>query len=352
MITEIIKDKVSLRYDRQSGEYFGKCPFCKSESEVFSVDKKTDTFFCYACGTKGTEKDLCRYLYGELPNAETEDKDTAVLKAIHKDAALLYYKNLMNGNNPGMEYLKKRNIDKFITKFGLGYAPKSSAWLYNKLKQKYGKEAILKSGLVRADEDGKLYDFFRNRVMFPIINQDENVVAFGARTLSDTVKPKYINSSESEIFSKRRNLYGFPYRSKKRSDSIIICEGYMDYIAIKNYVTDDCAATLGTALTEEHAALIAKYYKNVYLSFDSDEAGINAVRRSSEILDKYGLTLKIPNYKPCKDPDEFINKNGAAAFKKRLSEALPESIFLVRNAKDREDLLNVMVSKLMPENIL
>lgn len=219
-------------------------------------------------------------------------------------------------------------------RFGLGYAPNRPDALCRELTGTYRQEDIFRSGLIKKTENGTVRDFFRNRVMFPVFDANGDVVAFGGRTLDDRYGPKYINSAESEIFSKGKNLYGYPYSAENRGKKLIVCEGYMDLIAIQEAGFPDSAAVLGTALTEAHAGIIAADYTEVFLSLDSDSAGIHAAKRSVGTLLKRGIAVTIPDYAPFKDPDEFIRKAGVRAFKERLNAALPAEVFLARHSTD------------------
>lgn len=204
----------------------------------------------------------------------------------------------------------------------------------------------MRSGLFKVSSNGNPYDLFRNRVMFPIMNEDGDVIAFGGRVMED-IKPKYINSPDSPLFSKRTRLYGYPYLAEKRSDGIIICEGYMDYIAIHSAGYRDCAAVLGTALTEEHVRLIASHYTKVYLSMDSDGPGIHAAKKSIELLKNGGLSVQILDFTPHKDPDEFLRKNpcGTDGFDRRIEQALPDYQFLARHADDIGELVDILTKQ-------
>lgn len=343
LISDVVSNYTQLSEVTKSGKRFGKCPFCHSESNAFSVDVKQNIFFCYACGEGGSAKDFYVLKHG-WPKMKPEKKDPLLL-SIYEAAARFYYQMLVSDSNPGRRYFVGRGIRvNTATRFGLGYAPDCHAALYKMLSKTYNQEDIFRSGLVRKNDKGEIYDFFRNRVMFPVFDNNGDVVAFGGRTLNEKYGPKYINSAESEIFSKRKNLYGYPYCAENRGRRLIICEGYMDLITIQEAGFLDSAAVLGTALTEEHARIIASDYKEVCLSLDSDKAGVHAAKQSISILKRHGLTITVPDYAPFKDPDEFIRKAGVRAFQERLDRALPAEVFLARNSVDNiSELTDIMV---------
>lgn len=345
-MSEIASKYTKLYYDTVSGKHLGKCPFCHGETATFSTDNKIGTFFCYGCGTGGTRRDFMIRMKEVSVPIEAKQKDP-VLTQIYEEAAYYYYEQLTRADNVGRQYLLKRGISKNdMAEYGLGYAPDAFANLYNMLIRQYPKEDLMRSGLFKISQNGSPYDFFRNRVMFPIMDREGDVIAFGGRVMDDS-KPKYINSAESTLFSKRNCLYGYPYEATSRKRGLIICEGYMDYIAVHSAGFTDCAAVLGTSLTEEHAKLIAADYKEVYLSMDSDGAGIYAAKKSIAVLEKAGLIVKVLDFKPHKDPDEFIRKNpyGVAGFAKRIEHALPSYKFLARHAENVDELVNILIQQ-------
>lgn len=345
-MADIASRYTKLYYDPVSRKHFGKCPFCHGSTATFSTDNKTGTFFCYGCGAGGTRKDFMIRMKEVSMPISIPDKEP-ILSQIYEEAAYYYYEQLMCSNNIGKRYLLKRGITKAnIAEYGLGYAPDTFANLYNIMRRQYPQEDLMRSGLFKISQNGNPYDFFRNRVIFPIMDRTGDVIAFGGRVMDDS-KPKYINSPESVLFSKRNCLYGYPYDATNRKSGIIICEGYMDYIAVHSAGFSDCAAVLGTALTEEHARLIASDYTEVYLSMDSDGAGIHAAKKSIAVLEKEGLTVRVLDLKPHKDPDEFIRKNpyGAAGFAKRTEQALPAYKFLARHAGDMDELINILIQQ-------
>ena len=262
---------------------------------------------------------------------------------INEEAAMFYYGNLQK-DNAGSHYFRKRRISKAdVDEFGLGYAPDSFTAFYDHVKGKYPEEELEASGLFRRDKNGNFYDFFRNRVMFPIFGYDGEVIAFGGRVMDDS-KPKYLNSSESAVFSKHENLYGFPFDEEPQSDTILICEGYMDLIAAKKAGIRDSAAVLGTALTAEHARLIASRYQKVCLGLDSDAAGIRAINRSIRALEAENLTVTVPQFQPAKDPDEFFVRFGAKALRDRIASA-DDARRIIAKYTDAEGLLDILADQ-------
>ena len=256
-----------------------------------------------------------------------EAKEKADLKLtileINKLAAKYFYAQLKaEGGKTAYAYLKNRGLsEETIVAFGLGYANKYSDDLYRYLKMKgYGDELLLKAGLISADERKGAYDKFWNRVMFPIMDVNNRVIGFGGRVMGDA-KPKYLNSPETIVFDKSRNLYGLNRARTSRKPYFLICEGYMDVIALHQAGFTNAVASLGTALTVGHASLLKRYVNEVYLTYDSDEAGTRAALRAIPILKDAGITAKVIRMDPYKDPDEFIKNLGAEAFEERISKA-------------------------------
>ena len=302
-------------------------------------------YYCFGCGAGGNVftflmeyenysfvealKFLADRAGVELPEAEysKEEKERRDLKQIlldmNKLAAKYYYAQLISENGKAAhEYLTKRGLDEgTIRQFGLGYSNKYSNDLYQYLKMKgYNDEQILKAGLINADEKHGAYDKFWNRVMFPIMDTNNRVIGFGGRVMGDA-KPKYLNSPETMIFDKSRNLYGLHRARTSRKPYFLICEGYMDVISMHQAGFTNAVATLGTALTAGHASLIKRYVNEVYLTYDSDEAGTKAALRAVPILKEAGISAKVIRMEPYKDPDEFIKNLGAEAFEERIAKA-------------------------------
>ena len=342
-IVDVISGYVKLQ--RKGSSYFGLCPFHNEKSPSFSVSPGKQMYYCFGCGAGGnvftflmeyenfTFPEALEMLADragvELPKMEysKEAKEQADLKSalleINKEAAKFYYYQLrQKTGEQGMAYLKGRELsDETINKFGLGYSGKFSNNLYQYLKGKnYSDELLRQSGLFNVDEKRGMYDKFWNRVIYPIMDVNNRVIGFGGRVMGDA-KPKYLNSPETIIFDKSRNLYGLNRARKSRKPYFLLCEGYMDVISLHQAGFTNAVASLGTALTPGHAALIKRYVNEVYLTYDSDEAGTKAALRAGPILREVGITAKIIRMEPYKDPDEFIKNLGAEAFEERIQKA-------------------------------
>ena len=342
-IVDVISSYVKLQ--KKGSSYFGLCPFHNEKSPSFSVSRQKQMYYCFGCGAGGnvftflmeyenysfTEalKVLADRVGVELPEMEysREARQKADLKAvlleINKLAAKYFYAQLKSEQGKlAYTYLKNRKLsDETITAFGLGYSNKYSDDLYRYLKTKgYSDEMIMKAGLITVDEKHGAYDKFWNRVMFPIMDANNRVIGFGGRVMGDG-KPKYLNSPETVIFDKSRNLYGLHKARTSRKPYFLICEGYMDVIALHQAGFTNAVASLGTALTFGHASLIKRYVSEVYLTYDSDEAGTRAALRAVPILKERGITTRVIRMDPYKDPDEFIKNLGAEAFEERIQKA-------------------------------
>jgi DNA primase len=342
-IVDVISTYVKLQ--KKGSSYFGLCPFHNEKSPSFSVSRQKQMYYCFGCGAGGnvftflmeyenyTFVEALKYLADragvELPEEEysreaKERADTrAILLEINKAAAQYYYIQLKSSRGAvGLEYFKKRKLsDETIKAFGLGYSNKYSDDLYRYLKSKgYKDDMIAKAGLISIDEKNGVYDKFWNRVMFPIMDVNSRVIGFGGRVMGDA-KPKYLNSPETMIFDKSRNLYGLNRARRTKKPYFLLCEGYMDVISLHQAGFTNAVASLGTALTPGHATLIHRYVQEVYLTYDSDGAGTRAALRAMPILRDAGITAKIIRMEPYKDPDEFIKNLGAEAFEERIASA-------------------------------
>ena len=341
-IVDVISGYVKLQ--KKGSSYFGLCPFHNEKSPSFSVSRQKQMYYCFGCGAGGNVitfiMEYENYTFAEavrllaeragvdIPEMEysKEAKQKADLKAtlleINKLAAKYFYAQLKTEHaKHAHTYLTKRGLsEETITAFGLGYSNKYSDDLYKYLKTKgYSDELLVKAGLISASEKG-VYDKFWNRVMFPIMDANNRVIGFGGRVMGEG-EPKYLNSPETEIFDKSRNLYGLNRARTSRKSYFLICEGYMDVIALHQAGFTNAVASLGTAFTPGHAALIKRYVNEVYLTFDSDGAGTKAALRALPILKEAGITAKIIRMDPYKDPDEFIKNLGAEAFEERINKA-------------------------------
>lgn len=340
-----------LSFHERTKKYYGKCPFCHSGSDVFCADNKNAVFYCYGCGRHGTKADFETLM--KLKKAEPEpDIEEPDIVEIYEAAAGFYYETLMkNPYSRAYRYVTEtRNLNgNAIASFGLGFAPQGYTYLYDFLKRKFDEKTIFRSGLVKKGKGERPYDMFRNRIMFPILNRNGHVVAFGGRNLDDDNGPKYLNSAESRSFNKHRLLYGFQtaVTASSTEKELVICEGYMDLIALQINGIRNSSAVLGTALTKDHAELIRCYYDKVCLALDSDGPGLRAAARSIPILQDVGIHVSVLNFKPAKDPDEFVHKFGREAFQERVKNGMDPSVFLVRASIEPEaELVTQLIKKM------
>ena len=359
-IVDVISSYVKLQ--KKGSSYFGLCPFHNEKSPSFSVSRQKQMYYCFGCGAGGNVftflmeyenysfLEALKYLADragvELPRQELskearERADTkAILLEINKAAARYFYIQLKERQGErALAYLKGRQLgDDTIRAFGLGYANKYSEDLYRYLKgQGYQDDMIAKAGLITVDEKHGAHDKFWNRVMFPIMDANSRVIGFGGRVMGDG-KPKYLNSPETMIFDKSRNLYGLNRARSSRKSYFLLCEGYMDVISLHQAGFTNAVASLGTALTQGHASLIKRYVKEVYLTYDSDEAGTKAALRAIPILREAGISAKVIRMEPYKDPDEFIKNLGKEAFEDRIREARNGFLFGVEVLERDYDL--------------
>ena len=354
-IVDVVSQYVKLT--RKGSSYFGLCPFHNEKTPSFSVTPGKQMYYCFGCGAGGNVFNFImeyeNYSFGEalkhladragveLPKIEysREVREKAEQKAelleINKQAAQYYYYQLRTeGGRQGHEYLAGRQLsEETMRKFGLGYSDKFGSGLYKYLKSKgYSDERLRESGLFNVDERHGMYDKFWNRVIFPIMDVNNRVIGFGGRVMGDG-KPKYLNSPETKIFDKSRNLYGLNIARTTRKKYLILCEGYMDVISMHQAGFTNAVASLGTALTSGHASLLKRYTQEVLLLYDSDEAGIRAALRGIPILREAGVNSRVVDLKPYKDPDEFIKNMGAEAFEERLNQASDSFMFRVSIAE-------------------
>ena len=358
-IVDLISTYVPLK--KKGSSYFGLCPFHNEKSPSFSVSRDKQMYYCFGCGAGGNVftflmeyenfsfPEALKYLAEragmELPEEELneEAKRTMDAKARLREmnklsANYFYYLLHSKRGQKGLAYLKNRGItDETIKRFGLGYADIYNDDLYRFLKSKgYSDEELKDSALVTIDERRGGSDKFWNRVMFPIMDVNNRVIGFGGRVMGDG-SPKYLNSKETTLFDKSRNLYGLNFARSSRKKEIILCEGYMDVISMHQAGFTNTVAALGTAFTSGHGTLLKRYTENVILSFDSDEAGQRAILRAIPILKEAGLTVRVLNLKPYKDPDEFIKGLGREALEERISHATSSFMFQIQVAAGRYD---------------
>ena len=359
-IVDVISGYVHLQ--KKGANYFGLCPFHNEKSPSFSVSRSKQMYYCFGCGAGGNVftflmeyendtfpeavKALADRAGISLPEADEseeakrEQSKRSRLLAINKEAAKYFYFQLRAKQGElGLNYLRERQLtDETIHRFGLGYANKTADDLVRYLKGKgYSEELIREAGLCNTDEKHGMYDKFWNRVMFPIEDINHRVIGFGGRVMGDG-KPKYLNSPETPIFDKSRNLYGLNFARSSRKGNIILCEGYMDVIAMHQAGFNQAVASLGTAFTLGQAGLLKRYAKEVLLSYDSDGAGVKAALRAIGILKEAGLTGRVINLEPYKDPDEFIKNLGAEAFQERIDNAENSFLFEIRMLQREYDL--------------
>ena len=354
-IVDVVSQYVKLT--RKGSSYFGLCPFHNEKTPSFSVTPGKQMYYCFGCGAGGnvfnfimeyenfTFGEALKYLADragvELPKIEysREVKEKArereELLKINKEAAQYYYYQLRTEKGaPGLKYLEERGLSgETMRKFGLGYSEKAGTGLYRYLKSKgYSDGRLRDSGLFNVDERHGMYDKFWNRVIFPIMDVNNRVIGFGGRVMGDA-KPKYLNSPETKIFDKSRNLYGLNAARTSRKNYLILCEGYMDVISMHQAGFTNAVASLGTALTSGHASLLKRYTREVLLLYDSDEAGVRAALRGIPILREAGVDSRVVDLKPYKDPDEFIKNMGPEAFEERLEQASDSFMFRVSVAE-------------------
>lgn len=341
-IADVISGYVKLQ--KKGSNYFGLCPFHNEKSPSFSVAPAKQMYYCFGCGAGGNVitfvmeyenysfSEALQFLADrtgvELPKAEDSreareqaDLRSSLLELNRLAANYFYYQLGQPQGQAGYQYFKERGLsDEIIKHFGLGFANKTSDDLYQYLKVKGYTDQILKeTGLVTIEERGT-FDKFWNRVMFPILDVNNRVIGFGGRVMGEGA-PKYLNSPETKLFDKSRNLYGLNYARISREKYILICEGYMDVIAMHQAGFTNAVASLGTAFTAQHAVLLKRYTDKVILTYDSDGAGTKAALRAIPILKEVGISVKVLCMEPYKDPDEFIKNLGAEAFRERIAEA-------------------------------
>lgn len=358
-IVDIIGQNIQLK--KKGANYWGICPFHSEKTPSFSVNEEKQFYHCFGCGAGG---DIIKFVQDyykldfndaiakicndngiELPKMTNQTNfNYKRYYEINKIAATYYLNNLRKLPNPGYMYISKRGIsNKTLNKFGIGYSNDSWDGLYRHMSSlKIPEEELERIGLIKKNKNGKYYDKFRNRVIFPIINTQKKVIGFGGRSIinGDKGMPKYLNSDESEIFHKKNNLYGLNLARDevKKEGNIIIVEGYMDVISLYQAGVKNAIASLGTALTVEQARLLARYTKNVVLAYDSDNAGINATLRAIDILKEAKINVRVLNLNDAKDPDEYIRKFNVESFRNLIKEAAGSTDFRLNLLKKNYNL--------------
>lgn len=330
-IEEIISRYVALK--RSGSRAMGLCPFHSEKTASFTVFNDTQSFYCFGCGAGGDVitfimraegldyidavkflADSCGIQLRQDEEAEKAMKLRSRLLEINKEAARFFHETLVSdAGKTGMEYLKRRGLkDSTITKFGLGYAPDSWDSLIKHMKSKgYSEEELYKVFLAGRGQKS-YYDMFRNRIMFPVIDVTGKVIAFGGRRIVDTDARKYINSSDTPVYKKGHTIFALNFA--KKSDKLILTEGFLDTISLHEAGFNGAVATCGTAITGDQCRLLARYFDEVTIAYDSDEAGRTATSKAIELFKPTGISIKVLEYHGAKDPDEFIRKNGSKAF--------------------------------------
>lgn len=359
-IVDVIGSYVKL--EKKGSNYFGCCPFHAEKTPSFSVTPSKQMFYCFGCHKGGNVftflQEYENYSFGEAlealadragvnlpkqeltPEKKREADKRELLLAINKEAAKYFYTLLRSERGKrAYDYFKGRELsDETMQRFGLGYSDQYSDDLYKYLRKRGYDDMLLKeSGLVVIDEVRGGHDKFWNRAMFPIMDVRGRVIAFGGRVMGDG-NPKYLNSPETKIFNKRRNLFALNFAKNTKKNYMLLCEGYMDVISLHQAGFDNAVASLGTALTEEQVQLLSRYTKEIYLTYDSDGPGVDAAIRAIPMLNKVGIKTKIVNMQPMKDPDEFIKAYGAEEYEKRIRDAENSFLFLIRILSRQYDM--------------
>ena len=357
-IEDVVGQYVALT--RKGSNLFGLCPFHGEKTPSFSVNPEKGIYYCFGCHKGGSVvnfimeienlsyPDAVRFLAKragiEVPEdnlGQSQYKKKERLWALCKEAARFFNDQLKTpAAAEARAYVGKRGLSaSTVTRFGLGFAPNAWSALLDAMTAKgFSKQELLEAGLVLKNEKkGTLYDRFRNRLMFPIIDVRGNVIGFGGRVMDDST-PKYLNSPETIIFNKRRNLFAMNIVKKSKQGFIILTEGYMDAIALHQYGFDCAVASLGTSLTQEHADMLSKYTNEIVLTYDGDAAGQNATARAIPMLEKTGLRVKVLRMQGAKDPDEFLKKYGADRFRLLLQGSENQAEYRLRSLQMKFDL--------------
>ena len=356
-IEDVVGQYVTLT--RKGSNLFGLCPFHSEKTGSFSVAPEKGIYYCFGCHKGGgvinfimeiealSYPDAVRFLAKRAGLEVPEDEEykaqyrrTERLYALCKDAARWFRKQLLaDCGLEARDYIVKRGLSmQTVNRFGLGFSPNEWTALLDAMqKQGYTQKELLDAGLAVNGRKGGVYDRFRNRLMFPIIDIRGNVIGFGGRVMDDST-PKYLNSPETEIFNKRKNLFALNVAKKTKMEMLVLTEGYMDTISMHQYGFDCAVASLGTALTQEQAGMLAKYTKQMVLCYDGDQAGQNAAKRAIGILEKTGITVKVLRMQGAKDPDEFLKKYGAERFKKLLGMSENQAIYQLESIRRKHDL--------------
>ena len=362
-LVDVVSSYVQLKKAGRS--YKGLCPFHNEKTPSFTVSQEKQLFHCFGCGEGGsviqfiekienldfveTIQFLAQRAGIRLPEGDEKADDSAFyakkkkMLDMYRQTARFYVDVLYgDAGKPGRAYLAQRGLDvKTAKQFGLGYAPDKFDECVRFLKEKGYDEALIEeAGLARQGKNGNYYDFFRGRLMIPIIDIRGNVIAFGGRILDDG-QPKYLNSPDTPVFNKNKTLFAFNFAKRYCSEQIIVAEGYMDVIALHRAGFRNAVATLGTAITSNHVGMLARYTKEVVLCYDSDEAGRKATERALELFQRVNIRTKVLHVPDAKDPDEFIRKKGAQGFARLLEKSENSMMYQVGELKKQFDLGNL-----------
>jgi len=360
-IVEYISRSVHLK--RAGSTYKGLCPFHKEKTPSFSVSPDKQLFYCFGCGKGGTVINFAMQqenldfveavkLLAEKCGMELPDDDRRTNENNLKKRQNIYKINSISGRffydklfepcgGAAREYIAGRQMAQAtVNRFGLGYAPDGNALLKHLREQGFTDDEIVESGVVGKSENGDIYDRFRNRLMFPIIDIRKNIIGFGGRVLDDS-KPKYLNSPETAAFNKSYNLFGLNLAKNSNEDFLILVEGYMDVIQLHQHGVDCAIATLGTALTPEQARIIKRHKSEVIIAYDSDEAGQKATQRAIELLNEEGLRVRVLTMAESKDPDEYIKSNGVGAFRKLITDSQEQIEYKIKKLKAKYNLNDI-----------
>lgn len=359
-IVDVIGGYVHLK--KSGSSYMGLCPFHNEKTPSFSVSPGKQVFHCFGCGEGGnvitflmkyenmTFQEALKSLadragiklpeenYSEKAREKARQRDT--LLSINKETATYYYRLLRSPvGRAGLSYLEGRKLTpEIMSRFGLGFADGARSDLVAMLRKRgFKDEDILASGVAVFDEKRGLHDKFWNRVIYPIMDLSNRVIGFGGRVMGEG-KPKYLNSPETPVFDKSRNLYGLNIARRSKAPYFILCEGYMDVISMHQAGFDMAVASLGTAFTEQQAQILKRFNRQVLLDYDSDGAGVKAALRNMQILRSAGITPKVVNMRPAKDADEFMKTYGPGEFQKRLDNAENAFMYEIRMAQDSYDM--------------
>ena len=357
-----IADVVSgyVRLNKKSGSnLFGLCPFHSEKTPSFSVAPDKQIYHCFGCGKGGgvfnfimeienltfpeSVEFLAKRVGLQVPEENRDDPESRrreQLLRLNKDAGKFFYKQfLAPAGEPAREYALRRELTSAtVKKFGLGYAPDSWDSLTKAMKELgYSEGLMLQAGLVRKGKKGGVYDTFRNRLMFPVFDVRGNVIGFSGRILGDG-EPKYMNSPETPVFNKSKNLFGLNLAKKTKLGSIILCEGNVDVVALHQAGFDNAVASLGTSLTPEQARLISRYVNEVIIAYDGDAAGQKATARAIGILEKLDVKVRVLTLTGAKDPDEYIKKFGADSFRNLLTKSEDHTDYTLGKIKANYDL--------------